>query len=157
MKTFIPSRLVLPLLAAAFLFTHAAFAANGPKPPTSQPPTLENWQTVDDVQNAVNDALTVAPNGVIYAAGFADVIDEAGINQARAGVVRTSSDGGNTWSTASSFMYPGLRRGQRDCSRCFRKGLRRRQWRRTFAGAEIALNNRSAAACVNANHQIERI
>jgi hypothetical protein len=89
------------LLTTAALFIQSTFAANGPKPPTPPPP-LENWQTVDDFVDGATEAMTVAPNGIIFTAGSAYTGD------GYAGVIRASVDGGNTWSTTSAFSYPGL-------------------------------------------------
>src|SRR5688572_4506350 len=102
MKT--PNSIRFGLLAAAALFTHTAFAANGPKPPPPPPPpSLENWQTVDDFTDGANYALTVAPNGAMFAAGWGGS-DQEGYY----GLIRASVDGGNTWFSLSSFLYPGL-------------------------------------------------
>jgi hypothetical protein len=101
MKTLKPIRFAQ--LAAAALFTHAVFAA---KPGPTPPPPLENWQTVDDFQDArgnVNFGLTVAPSGALFAAGYADWD-----GMSWRGLVRTSTDGGNTWSLLDDFLYPGL-------------------------------------------------
>src|SRR5262245_23917191 len=89
------------VLSGAFLgFTLTAFAAKPSPPPP--PPQLENWQTVDDFVNGVTEALTVAPSGIIFAAGYGDT------GQSYVGLIRASIDGGNTWSTTSTFGYPGL-------------------------------------------------
>src|SRR5947209_3934711 len=57
----------------------------------------QTWQTVDDYQyvagrTAVNYGLTVAPNGVLFAAGYA-----AGLSSYHA-LVMASTDNGASWS-----------------------------------------------------------
>src|SRR6185369_12423607 len=89
MKTLNPIRFAL--LTAAALLTNATFA--------------QTWQTVDEyryVRGADNSGLTVAPSGVVFAAGTGET--DAGYR----GLIRASTDGGNTWSLLDDFLYPGL-------------------------------------------------
>lgn len=89
------------VLTASILFIQSMFGAKAPPPP---PPSLENWRTVDDFANGVNHALTMAPNGALFAAG-STWSDQEGYR----GVVKASMDDGNTWfPVSSSFVYPGL-------------------------------------------------
>src|SRR5688572_2497357 len=65
----------------------------------------QTWQTVDEfhyVQGADNSGLTVAPDGVVFAAGTGET--DTGYH----GLIRASADGGNTWSLLDDFLYPGL-------------------------------------------------
>src|SRR6266404_1318223 len=81
------------LLATALaLFTHTTFA--------------QTWQTVDDFQYvaggvSLNYGLTVAPNGTLFASGYAG--DSAGLYH---GLVMASTDSGNTWSAPlDDYLY----------------------------------------------------
>src|SRR6266487_2558127 len=102
MKTLNPIRFAL--LAAAAVFTHAAFAAkpgpNPPPPPPSSGRVVLDWLYPGGTW-AENWGVTVAPSGTIYASGYANEVDPHGI-------VLASSDSGSSWSLADDFAPPGL-------------------------------------------------
>ena len=91
-------------MAAAALFTHAAYAAKpGPIPPPPPPPssgTLVLDYLYPSESWAENYGLTFAPSGTIYASGA------AGGETSRA-IVLASSDSGNSWSLVDVFPPPG--------------------------------------------------
>src|ERR1051325_7854091 len=65
----------------------------------------QTWQTVDQfqyVQAADSSGLTVAPSGVVFAAGTGET--STGYH----GLIRASTDNGTTWSLLDDFLYPGL-------------------------------------------------
>src|SRR6267378_4643942 len=93
MKPFNPIRFAL--LTAAALITYAAFASKSPLPP----PLPSSGTVVLDYLHprgtfAQNFGLTVAPSGMLYASGAADVDNNLQWN----GIVLRSSDQGATWS-----------------------------------------------------------
>ena len=94
----------LALLAAAGLFTHAAFAGK-PTPPPPPPPPSSGTVVLDYLypggSYAENFGLTVAPSGTVFASGVA----EDGIDY-RA-LVLSSSDSGSTWSLTDNLAPPG--------------------------------------------------
>ena len=91
MKINLATRLAIAAAAVA-CFAHASFA--------------QTWQTVDDFQYvaggaSLNYGLTVAPNGTLFASGYAG--DASGLYH---GLVIASTDSGNTWSAPlDDYLY----------------------------------------------------
>ncbi len=114
MKTLNPIRFAL--LAAAAIFTHAAFAGKPtplPPPPPPSSGTLVLDYSGPEGTGAENFGLTVAPSGAVYASGSVMASDAAGnlYVASLAGdylssdhfVVRRSTDGGVIWAIVDDF------------------------------------------------------
>src|SRR5947208_2112249 len=85
------------------IFTFRQLAACGAVMLLAHSTIAQTWQTVDEFPYGTdNSGLAVAPSGIVFAAGTGST--DTGYR----GLIRASTDGGNTWSLLDDFLYPGL-------------------------------------------------